>query len=230
MSAPSCHASLFDGLLGEGVIACDYFGRDTLSDPLPKEVQSLGAARDERSRDFANGRHCARAALAAFGCASGPILIGPRGEPMWPHGFVGSITHCDGYCAAAVAKAGRVASLGIDAEPHAPLPDGVLELVATPGEREWLRSRQAPEVFWDRVLFSAKESIYKACYPLTHVFAEFSDVTVEFEPARSTFDARWAGAAPAITLQGRLAIARGLVLTATTVERSDGTGYFTLAR
>jgi len=48
------------------------------------------------------------------------------------------MTHCDGYRAAAVAHQATLASLGIDAEPHAALPEGVEELTALPEERTTL--------------------------------------------------------------------------------------------
>ena len=75
----------------------------------------------------------ARRAAAARSC---PASAAPRG---WPAGLTGSMTHCDGYCAAALVRAADLASLGIDAEPHGPLPEGVLARVALPAEAERLR-------------------------------------------------------------------------------------------
>lgn len=94
---------------------------------------------------------------------------------MWPDGVVGSITHCEGYRAAAAAHAVRVAALGIDAEPDQPLPRGVLMIVSSSAERERLRWLP-PAVCWDRLLFSAKESIYKAWFPLTGRYLDFAEV------------------------------------------------------
>ena len=44
------------------------------------------------------------------------------------------MTHCNGYRATVVAHSGRVRSLGIDAELHAPLPPRVLRVIARPEE------------------------------------------------------------------------------------------------
>ena len=76
------------------------------------------------------GRALARQALAAIGIAPVPIPSGPQGEPRWPSGIVGSITHCAGYRACAVGHADSFAALGIDAERDVPLKDGVWETVA----------------------------------------------------------------------------------------------------
>lgn len=84
-----------------------------------------------RQREFATARSCARTALARLGVPPVPVLASPRGAPRWPAGVVGSITHCDGYRAAAVAYTRDVVSLGIDAEPDEPLPnDGTLGPIA----------------------------------------------------------------------------------------------------
>jgi len=56
---------------------------------------------------------------------------------------------------------GEMRSIGIDAEVHEPLSDGVLRLVAS--LKEQAQIADPPHgVCLDRVLFSAKEAIYKA--------------------------------------------------------------------
>ena len=86
-------------------------------------------------------------ACSRLGYPQVPILPGVGGAPIWPVGVRGSMTHCTGYAAAAVAPRPRVFAIGIDAEPDAPLPDGVVDLVATPTEQDRLagtrRSRTA---------------------------------------------------------------------------------------
>ncbi|MGW5637750.1 4'-phosphopantetheinyl transferase family protein, partial [Streptomyces sp. NPDC003832] len=101
--------------------------------------------------------------------------------PNEPDGLTGSMTHCDGYRAAALVRAGDLASLGIDAEPDEPLPDGVLAAVALPGEalRVGRLTRERPGIRWDRLLFSAKESVYKAWFPLTGRWLDFTEADIE---------------------------------------------------
>lgn len=82
--------------------------------------------------DFAAARNCARTALAELGFERGPMVPGGRGAPDWPEGVVGSLTHAAGLRAAAVAHRADIASLGIDVEAAAPLPDGVLDTITLP--------------------------------------------------------------------------------------------------
>jgi 4'-phosphopantetheinyl transferase EntD len=110
-----------------------------------------------------------------------PIPRGPRGAPNWPTGVVGSMTHCDGYRAATVAREREIASLGIDAEPASPLPEGTFGMVALGPEREHLAALTVarPGIAWDRLLFCAKESVYKAWFPLTGRWLGFEEAQVE---------------------------------------------------
>ncbi|MEV4432753.1 4'-phosphopantetheinyl transferase superfamily protein [Streptomyces sp. NPDC049555] len=154
----------------------------------PQEAAVVARAVDKRVREFTTVRLCARSALAELGVTPSPILPGPKGAPIWPDGVVGSMTHCDGYRAAAVARRTRVASVGIDAEPHAPLPAGVEKLVALPEERRILDRLTAshPDVAWDRLLFSAKESTYKTWFPLTGRWLDFGDCVITPDPEQGT--------------------------------------------
>lgn len=107
-------------------------------------------------------------------------MRGDKGMPLWPKQVVGSMTHCDGYRAAIVAYAMGVRSLGIDAEPHDELPDGVLEHTSLPAERDVLATRPSG-LHWDRLLFCAKEATYKAWFPLTQRWLGFEDAHITFE-------------------------------------------------
>jgi 4'-phosphopantetheinyl transferase EntD len=157
-------------LLPPGAYAAEAFDdRATEEQPPLLEQQLVAGATPGRRREFATARLTARRALARAGLPVVPIPTGKFGEPRWPPGVVGSITHCAGYRAAAVARAGDVPVLGIDAEPDLPLPSGVLEAITRPAELARLRAldRAAPgRAPWGRLLFSAKESAYKAWFPL----------------------------------------------------------------
>ena len=75
----------------------------------------------------------------------------------------------------AVVRTSDLAAVGIDAQPHGPLPPGVGASVTVAQEREMLGrlTRTGPSIQWDRLLFSAKEAIYKAWNPLTHRWLGF---------------------------------------------------------
>ena len=216
---------MIEEILPARVACAEAFGDPPDTVLFPEEEALLGRAVEKRRREFATARSCARGALAALGVAPAPILPGERGAPRWPPGVVGSITHCAGYRAAAVARARDMLSIGVDAEPDEDLPDGVLAAVSLPGERARLRdlAAAAPGTCWDRLLFSAKESVYKAWFPLTGRWLGFEDADITVNLADGTFRARLRVTAP-VAGDSRLAgftgrwLARdGLIMTAVTV-------------
>lgn len=177
----------------------------------PEEALAVARAVHSRRLEFACGRACARRALAAVGAAPGPIPVGKHREPIWPDGFVGSITHCEGLVAAVAGRRSVVAAVGIDAEPARPLPAEVRASVLRPMERR----PGAAEL--ETVIFSAKESIHKVVFPSTGVWLDFQDVELTLHPSERSFTARGVSR-PATDLQierlqGRYAIAGGYVLT-----------------
>jgi 4'-phosphopantetheinyl transferase EntD len=192
---------------------------------FPEERRIVARAVDRRRREFATARWCARRALSRLGVPPEPILTGPRGEPVWPAGVVGSITHCTGYRAGAVALATGVATLGIDAEPNTRLPGTVVDDVAGARERAMLGelAGHRPDVCWDRLLFSAKESVYKAWYPVAGSWLGFHDAEVSIDPVGGGFVARVRRRIPNPSgpdlsrLAGRWAVTGGLLLTAVAV-------------
>ena len=185
-----------------------------------EEVLALGRAGDKRRREFATGRACARQALARLGLRPRSVPSGPRGEPVWPQGVVGSITHCRGYVACAVASREMVGAVGIDAEPHAALREELLPDIVTPSERRRLTELSAawPDVRWDRLWFSAKEAVYKAWFPLTRRWLGFHDVELTVDAANGSFVARTRIDGESISLfDGRWLVRDGLTLTAVVV-------------
>lgn len=151
---------------------------------FPQEAQAVARAVEKRRRESTTARWCARRALAALGHPPAPVLPGERRCPIWPDGVVGSLTHCDGYRAAAVCPSTSWHAIGIDAEPHHRLPADVTELVVRPEERDRLADLTAADasVCWDRLLFSAKEAVYKAWYPLARRWLDSQDASLTYSP------------------------------------------------
>ncbi|MEV7276801.1 4'-phosphopantetheinyl transferase superfamily protein [Streptomyces sp. NPDC093111] len=222
---------MIEELLPRPVATAEAFGDPAGAPvPFPGEEHLLARAVPARRREFTTARACARRALGGLGVAPVAIPYGTDRAPRWPAGIVGSITHCAGYRAAAVARATDVAALGLDAEPHAALDQtGVLHLVTGEQERAHLAELAAvrPDVHWDRALFSAKESVFKAWSPLTGRWLDFKEATVAFRPRTSTFTARLLVEGPVVDgvrltgFEGGFLVKDGLVLTATTVRRPD---------
>jgi 4'-phosphopantetheinyl transferase EntD len=222
---------VIEELLPDSVVAVEVHGHDEPENTTlyPEEAALVALAVPKRRREFTVVRACARRAMEKLGVPPQPVLPGERGAPRWPAGLTGSMTHCDGYCAAALVRAADLASLGIDAEPHGPLPEGVLESVSLPGERVRLRELAGtyPAVHWDRLLFSAKESVYKAWFPLTGRWLDFSeaDIEVSVDPGGHAGGLRAELLVPGpvvdgrrlTAFDGRWSVRRGLVVTSVSV-------------
>ncbi|GAB2916866.1 4'-phosphopantetheinyl transferase family protein [Streptomyces heilongjiangensis] len=230
---------MIEELLPESVVAVEAYDADTAGgadgiELYPEEAEIVARAVPKRRREFAVVRACARRAMEKLGVPPRPILPGERGAPGWPEGLTGSMTHCDGYAAAALVRATDLASLGIDAEPHSALPEGVLEAIALPPEEARLRRLTAghPSVHWDRLLFSAKESVYKAWFPLTGRWLDFSeaDIEVSVDPGGHTGGLRAELLVPGpvvdgrrlTAFDGRWSVRRGLVVTSVSVPFPRG--------
>jgi 4'-phosphopantetheinyl transferase EntD len=216
---------VLDEIVPAQVVAVEAFDDPADAQLHPDEDAVLRKAVAKRRIEAGTARWCARQALAKLGLPPAPILPGLRGAPVWPAGVAGSMTHCAGYRAAALAHSRDIAAIGIDAEPHTPLPDGVGDVVAGPAERRALAelADAAPEVSWDKLLFSAKEATYKAWFPLTERWLGFDDASISINPADGTFTARLLVPGPVLAghqlteFSGRWLAAGGLVITAIAV-------------
>ena len=187
----------------------------------PEEYQSIATAVLKRRMEFARGRTCARRAMFSMGEQAAPLLRLPSRAPAWPQGVIGSLTHCAGYVAAAVASTQDFRALGIDAEPNDALPAEVLSVVASTSEQALLRLLPEGGVHWDRLLFSAKESIFKAWSPLTGARLDFLDAELTINPAEGSFHGcigvqHLRGVS---SFDGRFAFSRKHLFTAVTLPR-----------
>jgi enterobactin synthetase component D len=155
----------------------------------PEELALLrGNVVPKRRNEFALGRSAAHLALHKAGAAtSAPVLQKAGREPAWPSGFVGSITHCGEWAIAAAAKAGSVNSIGIDLEDSsAILVDEMIDLVCTESERALMfGAGDAKQKL--AAVFSAKEAVYKALFPIYHTFFDFHAVELLWLPDHRLF-------------------------------------------
>lgn len=223
---------VIDEILPGQVLAVEADG-DLLDTALyPAEEAAIRNAGDKRRREYTTGRACAHTALTRLGVPQQPILAGAHGEPCWPTGVVGSITHCDGYRACAVAYATEIVAMGIDAEPNERLDEAVLCDIACAEELALLDelTLSEPATCWDRLLFSAKEAVYKAWFPLTRRWLDFTDAAVTFDVSQHAFYARLLVRGPLADgpgvgiFRGRWLVRDGLVLTAVALPPSGVVG------
>ena len=146
----------------------------------PAEAAYVVRAAPKRAAEFAFGRACARAALASLGWPPCAIPAGPDRAPLWPAGVSGTISHTDGYAAAAAASADTFLGIGFDAEPAGRVARKLWPKIATATEQAWLHGldpdRQAEAA---TLLFCAKEAFYKCQYPATGRWLGFTDVETD---------------------------------------------------
>ncbi|PPT20574.1 hypothetical protein XarCFBP6771_11250 [Xanthomonas arboricola] len=142
------------------------------ADRLPADMRQVSP---KRITEYLAGRYCAERALAAAGAEAGCWL--PRGSdrlPIWPPGWTGSISHADGIAAAAVVARAPGTALGLDVEHwiNADQAGQICRLIASQAELELLVALPPERAL--TLLFSAKEALFKALYPSTRRFMEFS--------------------------------------------------------
>ena len=144
---------------------------------LPDEAPAFSGSIETVRRASGAARLVARDLLSRLGYHNCAIKRGPSGAPNWPAGIVGSLAHDGDYAVAAICRSGDFAGLGVDVEPAEPLPSELIELVATPEERVHF----AEDEFAGRMLFVAKEAVYKAVYPIDRMFLDHHDVKIDLK-------------------------------------------------
>ncbi|MBZ9797633.1 4'-phosphopantetheinyl transferase [Mesorhizobium sp. ES1-4] len=149
---------------------------------LPPEARSIPARQPAMRRASGAARWIAHRLLADAGFDGFALLRSPSGAPAWPGGMTGSLAHDDDMAVAAVAPVGRIVSLGIDVEPALPLPDDIFAIVSTAADRMGSADRRLA----GRILFCAKEAVYKAAYPLDREVLGYEDIAVDLDAGRAT--------------------------------------------
>jgi len=187
---------------------------------FPEEEAAVRSVVPKRQREFRIGRACARAALQALGFPPSPLPVGPERTPIWPEGVVGSITHTQGFCAAVVGRSDAFAGLGVDAERSGAVRQKLLSHICTERERLWMAGTPPPPGGdWPTIVFSAKESVYKAVNARGRLgrIPAFQDAAIFVPPTEGAFrvdlqsDA-WPSCVPR-TLGGRFRLSEQHVVT-----------------
>lgn len=161
---------------------CRLIGDADEAHLLPEEARSIPARQPAMRRASGAARWIAHRLLADIGITDVAIMRAPSGAPVWPDGIIGSLAHDDDMAVAAVAPVGGIVSLGIDVEPAEPLPDDIFAIVATGADR----TGAADPRLAGRILFAAKEAVYKAAYPLDRDVLGYEDIAVDLDAGRAT--------------------------------------------
>lgn len=175
---------LFRPLLPSTVLLAEMAPAD--ADParlLSAEALSIQRAVEKRRREFAAGRILARDVFARIAhidtCDAMPLLNDPDRVPIWPTGVVGSITHCHSLCAVAAATAIHSAGIGLDVEPAQALKDELVPYIVRASEH--MRFEVLPidaRALGPILVFTMKEAVYKAIYPIRRRFLDFQEVEI----------------------------------------------------
>lgn len=184
--------SILNDESGPVTLACELVEESEFNsiDQNPKELELLPKqCATKRKTEFILGRAAGHRGLKALGASEGGVIGKAKGgEPLWPNGFVGSISHTTGAALAVVGLADQFASLGADLERiDRKVKREILEKIALPAERAWVTSDKTQQALRTLLLFSAKESGYKALFPLTKKYMGFKDLFVRWDDDHQSF-------------------------------------------
>lgn len=142
-----------------------------------KQPDVLRSAVAKRKAEFLAARVLVKLALQALGCSEPQQQVGNADDrsPVWPAGVVGSITHTTGFAACCVASISARRLIGIDSELHlsADTAQNLAADIHNETELDLLLQTGLPQALATTLIFSAKESLYKALYPLVRRFFGF---------------------------------------------------------
>lgn len=196
------------------------------------ELATTGRMRSNRLQEFSAGRAHARAVLLDLGLRSPVVPVGADRAPLWPTGFVGSISHAGELVLAVAAPCTVMRAIGVDLEPSLPLDMDLLNRVCRPEELARLQGSPMPLLLGAKLIFSAKESVYKCVAPLMGIFLEFADLEILFDRGDENFCARGHGPAETLirpdTVTGSFAEAQGYWVTAAWQRLRPESGQATL--
>ena len=188
----------------------------------PEENRLVEHNHARRIRDFTAGRIAARHVLAALGVSQYPLLK-DGDTTLWPEGIIGSIAHSGQYAGVAVARKPEIIALGLDIEEIART-SRVAAHITTPHERQLINQLAPPlrpEVI--SLVFSAKESLFKAIHPLVKTYFGFQNAEVEWDLPNQTYQVTLLKTLSPIfpvqhTLTGRFYMGNGYIFTGMSVS------------
>lgn len=145
-----------------------------------REWDSIRHCAEPRIVDFCCGRLCARRALAEYGITDFDLLPAPDRQPLWPPGFLGSITHSEGFATAVVAEKQVAAGLGIDAERIDAVHSDLWPPICSGEELQRLRALpQQQQALTGALTFVAKEAFFKCQYGVAAERFAFDEVELD---------------------------------------------------
>lgn len=193
------------------------YGRPDLR---PGERRLIERAVESRQREFATGRVVARRLLTELGFPGFELLRDDDRVPIWPTSVVGSISHTAHRCVVAVTRDPEIIGLGLDIERDTPTKTGLERRICTARERAWLAESGDPDERGRRckLVFSAKEAVYKSFFPRLREFWGFQSVELDVDLETGCFEAALPASSGRATIPGRFRRREGFLVTAVTVR------------
>ncbi len=171
--------NITDILAKRNIIFYGTHNKQSVESLLDEEKKVISGAVLKRQEEFATGRWCARKIFKKMGLNSVPLLNGNRGEPIWPDGICGSISHTKGAYSAAAAFVDYYLSIGIDIENiKRKISEGAAKIILNKDETEWLPAAGTKREEYIKLIFSAKESVFKLFYPVIKRCFSFTAVSI----------------------------------------------------
>lgn len=157
----------------------DRYSEAAISNLNQEYGQLVKEAVVKRKSEFFAGRFCAHRSLAAWNITTDIIGIGDGRSPIWPPGFVGSISHCSAYAVAATAKSDTLFAIGLDVEDivSSETRKELQKAIFNQNELFLLNGASNPDFIFT-LIFSMKESFFKAAYPHVKTFFDFPAISM----------------------------------------------------
>ncbi|AJQ95628.1 4'-phosphopantetheinyl transferase family protein [Gynuella sunshinyii] len=145
----------------------------------------------KRKSEFVAGRFCALKSLQKWGIGDAFIPVGEKRSPVWPSGIIGSISHCQSYAMAVTTQSRYSKAVGIDVEDmvEPEMADKLQDTIINPDELVLQAGIEPPNVVFT-LIFSMKESFFKAVYPHVGYYFDFSAIslqTIDWHMGRAEF-------------------------------------------
>lgn len=140
---------------------------------IPKVIE---CSVETRRAEFLAGRMMAFQALKFSGFASHEQIKASKNKgPIWPCGYLGSISHSKEFIFTAACEGKKCNSLGVDLEHIFSLEtyNNVSKHVHTKSEINIFLNTGISELAASTIIFSAKESLYKALFKYVNQFFGF---------------------------------------------------------
>lgn len=166
------------------VASCHFFPNDKvdadfdiLNIPLP---DSLSNAVAKRKGEFLAGRYLANKIIELMGLPDAKVAIDKHKAPIWPAGIMGSISHSKSKALCVITKYHNDRFLGIDIE-HWLSPSDAQCLASNIVVNDHEYKMMQPFVTFEQaitLIFSAKESLYKAIFKAFEHYVDFDAAKV----------------------------------------------------